>query len=117
MASLLRSTFTMGSVRVHSNCPKTCLALGVMGTPTPTCCLFAWAVAVDQHAEFQQAVNLGAEAARELRKTWLIHFQEKGLHPIIYTALEQPRLPSPRHHSRAGLAEGLSQGAAVLFRR
>ena len=95
--------------------PQDLLGTGCYGNPDTNVLPLRLAVAVDQHAEFQQAVNLGAEAARELRKTWLIHFQEKGLHPIIYTALEQPRLPSPRHHSRAGLAEGLSQGAAVLF--
>ena len=97
--------------------PQDLLRTGCYGNPDTNVLPLRLAVAADQHAEFQQAVHLGPEAARELRKTWLIHSHEsaqRSLHPIVYTALEQPRLPRPRH-SRAGPAEKGSSGAAVLF--
>ena len=79
---------------------------------------FRLAVAADQHAEFQKSMEL-PEAARELGKTWLIHFEDPGKapHPVIFTAVEQPRLP--RAQASRGMASGKpakpARGTAVLF--
>ena len=84
---------------------------------------FRLAVAADQLAEFREGLLLGPEAARDLRRSWLIHFGQDPREkrpPVIFTATEQPLLPHTMRESaqtyQAKLCSGANaSGSAVLF--
>ena len=84
---------------------------------------FRLAVNADQHAEFQHILDVGPDAARELRRTWLIHFPEDGdgaRTPTIFTAMDQLPMVSHMRSGQAAVSKAdkvteVLKGTAVLF--